>query len=370
MSATRKTILVSVTNDLVADQRVHKTATTLAEEGWDVCLIGRRLPESAPVSRAYRTYRMRLPFRKNFGFYATYNIRLFLHLLFARCDALWANDTDTLPANFLASLIRRKPLVFDAHELFPEVPELADRPRVRKFWETLERLILPRLRYSCTVCQSIADYYRKRYGLDMTVIRNIPAGRPAPARPAYTPGRRPLLLYQGAVNIGRGIEECIELVENDPRPELLIIGTGDIAEEIQARITDKGLENRVKMTGRIAMERLGAYTVSADIGLILLHDHGLNYYYSLPNRIFDFLYAGVPVIASDFPEIRRVVATYGTGVLVPDLRVETLRAAMDELLRHPIPPERFERAREELNWEKESAGIRRISDALLGKRVE
>ncbi|MBP5259624.1 MAG: glycosyltransferase [Paludibacteraceae bacterium] len=365
MSAGKKTILVSVTNDLVSDHRVHKTATVLQEEGWDVCLIGRLLPESAPVRRTYRTWRMRLPFRKHFGFYATYNIRLFLHLLFTRFDALWANDTDTLPANWLAARLKRKPLVFDAHELFPEVPELTQRPRIKWFWETIERWIFPKLKYSCTVCRSIADYYHQRYGIDMTVVRNIPATPPpAGITPAYHPQHRPLLLYQGAVNIGRGLEECIDLVATDPRPELLIVGTGDIAGEIQERITAKHLEDRIKMTGRIALDQLSAYTASADIGLVLLRPQGLNYYYSLPNRIFDFIQAGIPVIASDFPEIRRIVDTYGTGRLVPDLEPATLQRALDDLQQHPVPVENFERARSELNWEKESMGIRWLSDAI------
>ena len=142
---THRHIILSVTNDLVTDQRVHRSCTALCEAGYDVTLIGRRLPDSVPVKRQYRTIRMRLLFRKKAVFYAEYNFRLFLRLLFSRADAFYANDTDTLPANYFAAFLRRKPLFFDAHEMFPEVPELVGRPRVKHFWTRIEDYIFPNL---------------------------------------------------------------------------------------------------------------------------------------------------------------------------------------------------------------------------------
>ncbi len=138
-------IILSVTNDLVTDQRVHRSCTALHEAGYDVTLVGRKLPESVEVRRDYNTVRMRLLFRKKAAFYAEYNIRLFLRLLFIRADLFYANDTDTLLANYFAARIRRKPLFFDAHEMFPEVPELVGRPRVKRFWTRIEDRLYPRL---------------------------------------------------------------------------------------------------------------------------------------------------------------------------------------------------------------------------------
>ncbi|MCA1760901.1 MAG: hypothetical protein LC658_14130, partial [Bacteroidales bacterium] len=121
----KKRIIVSVTSDLVSDNRVHKTCTTLGEMGFEVLLVGRKLAGSQPLSpRNYQTKRIKLFFNKGPLFYACFNFRLFCLLLFSKCDLLLSNDLDTLPANFLASKLKNKPLVYDSHEFFTEVPEL------------------------------------------------------------------------------------------------------------------------------------------------------------------------------------------------------------------------------------------------------
>ena len=300
----QRRIILSVTNDLVTDQRVHRSCTALSEAGYDVTLVGRRLPDSVPVERPYKTVRMRLLFRKKAVFYAEYNLRLFLRLLFSPTDAFYANDTDSLPANYLAAVLRRKPLFFDAHEMFPEVPELVGRPRVKRFWTRIEDRIFPRLcrphRAAVTVCQSIADIYRNRYGLNMRVVRNVPMSFPkyndaASQILASLPQDKRILLYQGAVNVGRGIEWIMAAMPYLPECHLVIAGV-------------------------------------ASLGLSLLENRGLNYYYSLPNRIADFVQSEVPVLATDFPEIRRVVETYGIGTLVEP-------APFDVATQHSTPPD-------------------------------
>ena len=202
MTNTSPHIIVAVTNDLVTDQRVDRTCRALTADGWRVTLVGRRLPHSPELApRGYAVRRMRLLFRRSAAFYAEYNIRLFLLLLFSRADAVFSNDTDTLAACCLAARLislfrgvvarlrlRTKnheeesksqdiishssyflPLYYDAHELFPDVPELQGRPRVQKVWKWIERKALPHVTQAFTVSQSVADEYRRRYGIDMTV---------------------------------------------------------------------------------------------------------------------------------------------------------------------------------------------------------
>ncbi|MDR0798905.1 MAG: glycosyltransferase, partial [Dysgonamonadaceae bacterium] len=144
-------ITLSVTNDLVTDQRVHKVCTTLLQHGYEVKSVGRRLRNSPDLQRPYATRRMRLLFNKGFLFYAEFNLRLFWYLLFDRTDLYLANDTDTLLANYLASKLRRKPLVFDAHEMFPEVPEVIHRKKVHAVWQGLEDFLFPKLTHAYTV---------------------------------------------------------------------------------------------------------------------------------------------------------------------------------------------------------------------------
>ncbi|MDR2691781.1 MAG: glycosyltransferase, partial [Dysgonamonadaceae bacterium] len=306
-------ITVSVTNDLVTDQRVHKVCTTLSQNGYKVKLVGRKFRSSLPLERAYQTDRLRLFFNRSVLFYAEYNIRLFLYLLFDKTDLYLSNDTDTLPAAYCASVLRRKPLIFDAHEMFPEVPELVGRPFVKTVWRKIEDGIFPHLKYCYTVCQSIADIYSERYGIEMQVVRNIPfatLSQPARKKTPAEDGKK-ILLYQGAVNIGRGVEWVIDAMPYLDDCIFYVIGDGDIMQEVREKTKSLGLENRVRFFGRIPLEELASCTLQADIGLVLLENRGLNYYYALPNRIFDFIRANVPVLATDFPEIRRIVAHYG-----------------------------------------------------------
>ena len=349
-------ITVSVTNDLVVDQRVHKVCTTLMENGYDVKLIGRRLRTSMPVSRPYRLHRIRLVFNRSFLFYAEYNIRLFFYLLIDKTDMYLSNDTDTLVANYLASRIRRKPLLFDAHEMFPEMPEVIQRKFVKAVWTKIEDWIFPRLKQSYTVCQSIANIYNQKYKINMQVVRNIPfAGRKQETQPAPISGRgKKILLYQGAVNVGRGIERLIDVLPYLDEFVFYVIGDGDVLDELKERVNLLHLNDRVVFTGQIPFEQLPAYTACADIGINLLENKGLNYYFSLPNRIFDYIRAEVPVLSSDFPEIRRIVAHYDIGTLVncyePSFLAETIRQMAGQKKNEAG----LAAANAELTWENES----------------
>jgi len=384
-----KHIAVAVTNDLMTDQRVDRTCRTLTEAGYAVTLIGRRLPTSKPLpERKYRTQRMRLLFIRSAFFYLEYNFRLLLRLLRLRPDAVWANDTDTLAACTLAARMLRKPLLFDAHELFTEVPELIGRPGVQAVWRWVERTCLPHVAVGYTVCQSVAKEYRRRYGVEMHVVRNLGEGgmraeggsgenaaemHAKPASGLTFEGEQPeirTLLYQGAVNVGRGVREAIDALEWLPEWRLVVAGDGDVRAELQSYAASLPWGERVTFLGRVEPQALHELTRQAYLGICLLEDLGLNYRYALPNRVGDFIQAGVPLLATDFVEIRRVMEEYGTGALTEacprekngeEYRayVRRLAATIEETQRlwQEMTAEereaRFARARKELCWENE-----------------
>jgi len=187
-----------VINDLVTDNRVHKVAVSLQKMGFEPVLVGRLLPESHEVEREYQTKRMKLVFRKGPLFYFEYNFRLFLRLLKIKPHVFVSNDLDTLPANYLASRIKRKPLVYDSHEYFTEVPELIGRPFVKAVWTWLERLLVPRVQAAYTVCESIAEVYSDLYKVDFKVVRNLPVCSTIdkPGHPEKIPGQPKIILYR------------------------------------------------------------------------------------------------------------------------------------------------------------------------------
>jgi glycosyltransferase involved in cell wall biosynthesis len=368
----QKRIVVSVTNDLVTDNRVHKVCTSLVKMGFDVLLIGRKLPKSLPVSdRNYSTKRFRLLFTKGPLFYACFNFRLFLFLFFARFDVLLANDLDTLSANFLTSKLRNKRLVYDSHEYFTEVPELVNRPRVRKIWEWLEKRMLPKLKNAYTVCDSIANAYQKKYGTPFKVVRNVPFAKPSISNSAKTETEEKIVLYQGAVNVHRGLEQAILTMKylNDVR--LLIAGDGDITPQLKKLVQQKKLENKVEFLGRLPIDKLAEITPAADLGLSIEEDVGLNYRFALPNKLFDYIQAGVPVLVTKLPEMAAIVKEYEIGEITDSLEPrqlsEMMKAALFDATRRAVWEENLKVAAAELTWEKEEVKLNEIFSPFLTK---
>lgn len=322
----RKRIIISVISDLVTDQRVHRTALTYTKQGWKVTLVGRKLKSSMPLNgRRYRAFRFQLPFEKGPLFYAAFNIRLFFYLMFRKFDLLVANDLDTLLANYLASTLKRKPLLYDSHEFFTGVPELENNSFARKVWISLERLIFPRLRYIVTVNDSIAALYSKMYHKEVKVIKNIPE-IPLLSNPLQIEELRnsipiengnKLLIMQGAgINVDRGAEEAVQAMQYLDSVTLLIIGSGDVIGKLKAMVKEHHLDAKVKFLDKMPFDQLMNYTRIADAGLTLDKDTNINYRLSLPNKLFDYIHAGIPVLASFVPEVKKIVEQYNIGVVI------------------------------------------------------
>jgi glycosyltransferase involved in cell wall biosynthesis len=366
-----KRIIVFVTNDLVTDNRVHKVCSTLSTMGFDVLLAGRIIPSGLPLhQRKYRTVRFRLPFYKGPLFYATYNIRLFLFLLFSRFDLLLANDLDTLPAGFLASRVKGKPLVYDSHEYFTEVPELVSRPLVRNIWVWIEKQIVPRLKYAYTVNESLAMLFNKKYGVPFHVVRNLPSGLTnVSIQPGDFSGSAKVILYQGAVNVNRGLEKVIGAMKYLVGVQLVIAGDGDIKRNLEKMVLKEGLQLKVKFLGRIPIEQLPSITRGASVGISLEEDVGLNYHYTLPNKLFDYIQARVPVLVSNLPEMAAVVRQYDIGKVIDSSDSLTLANVLIEMLEHSQQRElwkkNLEKAAKELTWENEEKVLHRIFAGLL-----
>jgi glycosyltransferase involved in cell wall biosynthesis len=363
----RKRIFIAVTNDLVIDQRVHRTALTLLETGAKPVLLGFKRPgnRSTP-ERPYATRRLNPVFQRGFLFYACVNLRLFFFLLFRKSGMLVSNDLDTLPGIFLAARIKRIPLVFDSHEYFTELPELVDRSFVRWVWKGFEKALLPRIQYGYTVCQSISQAYQDRYGIRLAVVRNLPfASVKDPDIDSPIKSIQPkTIIYQGALNKGRGIETMIRAMRYLDKYRLQIFGDGTITPELHRLRDSLSLENRVEFMGRVPFAELSAYTRQAALGISLEENLGLNYYYALPNKLFDYVQAQIPVLVSDLPEMRKIVSDYAIGQVVRDRDPENLARQVEEMMSSEDQRIKWKKnlqvAAAELCWENEVGKLRDV----------
>lgn len=298
----KKKIVFTVSNDLATDQRMIRLSNSLAQAGWSVLLIGREKPNSPPLKQyAFEQVRLKLPFHQGPLFYLFLNLALWRYLKKLSEDYLLANvDLDTLPVGWMLRRNQPDRWLYEAHEYFPEVPELQSRPWVKYIWLKIEQAILPKLKYVSTVSESVAQHFRILYPhLEVVVARNFPMQRFQIRHPSYSPR---YLLYQGDLNEGRGIELAIEAVSFFNDLHLLIVGDGYLKTALEDMKQKSPAKDRIKFLGRIFPEELKTITDNAWVGINLLENKGLNYYYSLANKFGDYLQAGLPQINMNYPE--------------------------------------------------------------------
>ncbi len=355
-----KRVIVSVTNNLVTDQRVERVCQSLHKWGFDVLLVGRAWPRISMPPRDYSCKRLKHLFNRKFLFYAEYNIRLFFFLLFHKADILLANDLDTLPANFFVSKIKRSKLIFDSHEYFSETPEVYKRRFVRIFWLFIEKRIIGGCDQYYTVSGKLADIYQQKYNVRFSVIRNLPVTLPE----NFTNNNSRIIIYQGSINIGRGLELMLQAMLLLPDAILVIVGDGPELKKLKEIANSLNVLERVQFTGTLLPDRLRELTGKAAVGISLEEAVGQSYFVALPNKLFDYIQAGVPVLTSDLPEMAAIVKNYQVGMVLEERTPESLASVLQLMLNDEVKrnfwKEKIASARQELCWEKEEIKLKEL----------
>ncbi|MDB5226037.1 MAG: glycosyl transferase group 1 [Bacteroidota bacterium] len=360
-----KKIILTVTNDLVYDQRMQRICGSLQENGYSVELIGRAFKDSKKITRyKFAQRRLKCFFKKGIAFYAEFNLRLFLFLLINNFDIVCGCDLDTLPAAVLAAKIKGKKVVYDAHEYFPESPELIGRTFKQNIWFLIERLFIGKADKIYTVSGSIAKLFNKKYKVECEVIRSLPLKQ----EKAIKQSQLDYILYQGAVNLGRGLNEMLlAMLKVDEMP-FYIAGDGDEMEYIKKSIKKLKLDKKVKLLGKQTPEELKRITQNAYMGINLLENRGLSYYYSLSNKTFDYIQAGIPQVVIGFPEYITLNKKYNFGIVVEELSVEKIEMAIKKLIKDKTLYTQLQQncldAAKELCWEKEEQKLIQIYNSI------
>jgi glycosyltransferase involved in cell wall biosynthesis len=365
-----KRIVFTVINELNYDQRMQRICGSLAAAGYEVCLVGRDFKDSPPLSpQPFDQKRLRLRFSKGKLYYIEFTIRLFWWLLFRRADLICAIDLDTIIPVYLVSKLRRIPRVYDAHELFCEMKEVVSRPFIYACWKRVEKYMVPRFPLGYTVNQPIAGIFKKDYGVDYKVVRNVPKLRES----QVSIGKDNYLLYQGAVNEGRLFELLIPAMQWVDRP-LHIYGDGNFLDQTRELIKKYQLEEKVLLKGKKSPAELKAITARACLGFTLFENKGLSNYYSLANRFFDYVHAGTPQICSDFPVYRELNKTGAVAVLITTSTPEALAGEINNLLENRLLYEELQQnclqQRERWNWETEEKLVIQFYHEIFQKLVE
>jgi glycosyltransferase involved in cell wall biosynthesis len=345
-------------NDLTYDQRMIRICTSLVEAEYEVLLIGRKLRGSVPLTdQVFQQKRLTCLFNKGKLFYLEFNIRLFLYLLFQRTDAYSAVDLDTLVACTILSKIRSKKLIFDAHEFFEEVPEVTNRPVIKRVWQLVARLFIPHADLAYTVNRALADIFSKRYHRYFDVIRSVPYPM---GEITHNAKPKKIILYQGALNKGRGLVQLIEAMRGI-EAECWIVGEGDLSGSLRKIVEELGLKHKVKFLGYVQPDELKQLTVQAYIGYNVMENIGLSYYYSLANKFFDYIQAEVPQVCAPFPEYAHINEKFEVGLLC-NCTVEEVKNTINSLLSNLVLYNKLQaeckQAKKVFNWEDEDEKLK------------
>lgn len=318
-----------MTNDVKYDQRVQRIAKALHIAGFQVRIVGRSMRLTGTFTLDIPFKLLRCWFEEGPLFYLEYNIRLLFYLWRKRPDIIVSNDADTLFACAFGKIGSSK-LVYDSHEWFTEVPELLDKPFKRRIWHYLQRWLIPRADFCISVGPKLCQRLASLFGSHFHSIRNLPYARELSNSSTNNISKK-IMIYQGALNEGRGIEQAILALHDLPEWNLWIAGDGPLREVMTDMVIQKGLQDRVTFYGRLTPEVLWDLTPNCSVGLNLLLTRSKNYYFSLANKYFDYVQAGIPVVTMNFPEYRLLQEEFAVAELIEECSSESLVKAIENL---------------------------------------
>ena len=360
------------------DQRMQRICSSLATANYEVELVGRNLPNSKPLNLNHNFKQTRLTCKFNKGklFYLEYNVRLFMYLLKQYTTAFCAIDLDTLFAVGLVSVLKQKTLIFDAHEHFTEVPEVTNRKVTQWIWNTIGKIFIPSAKLCYTVGPKLAIILGEIYENKFEVIMNVPALADGVDKVDKVDEVNGVdkdisyIFYQGALNESRGLEQAILAMHQVDNIQLWLAGEGDLSEQLRELVVKEKLQNKVIFLGYIQPENLKSITLNAKIGLNLLAPNGLSYYYSLANKYFDYMQAGVPCICANFPEYIAINNKYHCSVLI-DCNIDLIAQSINELLQNNTLYETLKnnslKASKNFNWSLEEQKLIGLYKHLFNK---
>lgn len=341
---------------------MQRICSSLANAGYEVELVGRKLLHSKPLRTDFNFKQTRLTCKINKGklFYLEFNLRLLWYLLRQKTNAICAIDLDTILACGITATLNNNALVFDAHEHFTEVPEVTNRKITKTIWHLIGKIFVPKAKLCYTVGPQLAKLLGTIYKNHFEVIMNVPVLVDAVVGVNKVDDENGYILYQGALNKSRGLEQSILAMHQVENIKLLIAGEGDLSNELRELVLKEKLENKVQFLGFVQPSDLKQLTVNAKVGLNLLEPNGLSYYYSLANKFFDYMQAGVPCICANFPEYNAIHEKYHCSVLI-DCEVNEIAKAINELLSNQNTYQTLSKncilASQNFNWDIEEAKL-------------
>lgn len=300
-------------------------------------------------------------------------MRIALH----RAAVVHAHDVNTLPTAWLAARLSGARLVYDAHELSTSREGYA---RFRKWVACIEKALMPRAEGTITTTQSRAKFFARAYGITRPlVLQNRPCliASPQSQRIRHELGLKrpwPIVLYQGGLQQGRGLERLLRVAVTLQRAYFVLIGGGRLTTPLKMLSEALGLTERVHFIPTVSLADLPGYTASADIGVQPIENTCLNHFTTDSNKLFEYIIAGLPVVATAFPEIRKIVRSHAVGLLVTAGSDQSLHRELQRLIDEPLLRQTLaqnaKNAASSLSWEQQESNLLTLYERVLTGKTE
>ncbi|MDQ7817010.1 MAG: glycosyltransferase [Melioribacteraceae bacterium] len=370
----QKKVCIAFLGNALHDSRIVNLTNSLKNDDCNVSVISFDwfISNRAYYDDTYKIYKLEKT-RFSFFFYFRFSLILIKELIKSRADIYFAEDFYTLPFVKIIGKIKKAKVYYNSRELYAFLGGLRNRPILQWLFKTIEKIFIRKVDLVLTTGEMDSHFLEKFYDINNTlVIRNIPLlqypERVIDFRAKYNlSSNSMILLYQGVLLEGRGISLVLKAIQQLPETALVLIGDGEQRKNFERMTTELNLKNRVFFVGAIHQNELINYTAGGDIGLSIIENISVSYYHALPNKLFEYIMAGLPVLTSDLPQMKRIVETYQVGEAInisdPGNLVRSLKKWIDnpDLLREyknncPV-------AAKELNWQEE---YNRVRTKLLG----
>ncbi len=358
-----KKAVIAFLGNALFDSRVMNLYSSLTEKGIKVKVLSFDFKDTKVYSDNPDIIVFPYPKRNSLLFYTKFFARLNWELSKEKFDYYFAEDVYTLPiVQFWTGLYSGK-LIYDSRELYPFLAGLREKSTNQKIIAAIEKRYIYEADKILVTGKMDAEFLEEYYNVNnILLLRNLPKYtkqlKPVNIMEKLSlPENAKIIIYQGVILEGRGIKLTIDAIKNLPEWHFVILGDGEFRDEFQSYSEKICVSNRVHFLGFISQEELLNYSSAADLGMALIENLSKSYYYALPNKLFEYIMAGTPVMVSNLPQMREVVENYNVGIVAEDWTPETISKELQKISSGEIDLKKLKancrNAAQTLNWENE-----------------
>jgi len=305
-------------------------------------------------------------------YYFNFLFLLIRDLLKIKANFYFAEDIYTLPIVYFFAKKNKAKIFYNSREIYAHLAGLRNKNYVQKIIAKIESNFIKKVDLVLVTGNMDAEFLTESYSIsNLFVLRNLPKyvkeiSKINIRKKLNISSSEKIILYQGVLLEGRGIEKLIDIIDKVPNSHLVLIGDGEFRDKFENKAKNSVSANRIHFVGAVNHSELLKYTASADIGLAIIENISISYYYALPNKLFEYIMAGIPVLSSNLPQMKKIIDEYNVGKYVDPEKDEELKATLNEMLQDDDQIERYKincrTAARKLNWEEE---FNKFKDFLL-----